>query len=147
MYYHVEVLLDSILWLPGNTDWLELPGALILLIVVAPSLFASTIRGDAIGEAICLIISCYLLQEHIRASGGFRNSFTKANGISNTIGIVLLFVFPVWALVLRVLWLVFFFFKCNYALLIFVFVCECGLWDLCLHFFLFPNWLCDCVIM
>lgn len=110
MYYHVEVLLDSILWLPGNTDWLELPGALILLIVVAPSLFASTIRGDAIGEAICLIISCYLLQEHIRASGGFRNSFTKANGISNTIGIVLLFVFPVWALVLRVLWLVFFFF-------------------------------------
>uniref|UniRef100_A0A9I9DPD3 Cold-regulated 413 plasma membrane protein 2 n=1 Tax=Cucumis melo TaxID=3656 RepID=A0A9I9DPD3_CUCME len=84
-------------------NWLELPGALILLIVVAPSLFASTIRNDAIGEAICLIISCYLLQEHIRASGGFRNSFTKANGISNTIGIILLFVFPVWALVLRVL--------------------------------------------
>ncbi|KAA0045966.1 hypothetical protein IC582_025237 [Cucumis melo] len=84
-------------------DWLELPGALILLIVVAPSLFASTVRNDAIGEAICLIISCYLLQEHIRASGGFRNSFTKANGISNTIGIILLFVFPVWALVLRVL--------------------------------------------
>ncbi|XP_022148672.1 cold-regulated 413 plasma membrane protein 2-like [Momordica charantia] len=84
-------------------DWLELPGALILLVVVAPGLFASTVRGDAIGEAICLVISCYLLQEHIRASGGFRNSFTKASGISNTIGIILIFVYPVWALVLRFL--------------------------------------------
>lgn len=123
--------------IPCSTDWLELPGALILLIVVAPSLFASTVRNDAIGEAICLIISCYLLQEHIRASGGFRNSFTKANGISNTIGIILLFVFPVWALVLRVLWLVFFFSKCNYGLLILCIVWECGLWDLCLNLFFF----------
>ncbi|CAK7329763.1 unnamed protein product [Dovyalis caffra] len=79
-------------------DWLEMPGALILLIVVAPSLFASTIRNDWIGVAICLVIACYLLQEHIRASGGFRNSFTKAHGISNTAGIVLLFVYPAWAL-------------------------------------------------
>ncbi|KDP46196.1 hypothetical protein JCGZ_10036 [Jatropha curcas] len=84
-------------------DWLEMPAALILLIVVAPSLFSSTIRDSWIGVAICLVIACYLLQEHIRASGGFRNSFTKAHGISNTIGIVLLFVYPAWALVLHFL--------------------------------------------
>lgn len=81
-------------------DWLELPGALILLTVVAPSLFADTIKDSWVGVAICLVIACYLLQEHIRASGGFRNSFTKANGISNTVGIILLLVYPVWALVL-----------------------------------------------
>ncbi|KAG6762781.1 hypothetical protein NC652_023711 [Populus alba x Populus x berolinensis] len=84
-------------------DWLEMPGALILLIVVAPSLFASTIRNNWIGVVICLAIACYLLQEHIRASGGFRNSFTKAHGISNTVGIILLFVYPVWALLIDLL--------------------------------------------
>ncbi|KAL5790837.1 hypothetical protein ACOSQ2_005725 [Xanthoceras sorbifolium] len=84
-------------------DWLELPAALILLIVVAPSLIASTIRNMWIGVAICLAIACYLLQEHIRAAGGFRNAFTKANGISNTIGLVILFVYPVWALVIDIL--------------------------------------------
>ncbi|KAK4401587.1 cold-regulated plasma membrane protein 2 [Sesamum angolense] len=84
-------------------DWLELPGALILLIVVAPSFIAVTIRGDLVGVFICLVIGCYLLQEHIRASGGFRNSFTKSKGISNSIGILLLFLYPVWALVLSFL--------------------------------------------
>ncbi|KAJ6409683.1 hypothetical protein OIU84_009227 [Salix udensis] len=84
-------------------DWLEMPGALILLIVVAPSLFASTVRNDWIGVAICLVIACYLLQEHIRASGGFRNSFTQAHGISNTVGIILLFVYPAWALLIDLL--------------------------------------------
>ncbi|KAK3420844.1 hypothetical protein EUGRSUZ_G00492 [Eucalyptus grandis] len=80
-------------------DWLEMPAALILLMVVAPSLFASTIRDSWVGVAICLVIACYLLQEHIRASGGFRNSFTQPHGISNTIGILILLVFPVWGLV------------------------------------------------
>lgn len=82
-------------------DWLELPGAIILIIVVAPNLFAYTFRGDVVGAAVCLVIGGYLLQEHIRASGGFRNSFTRANGISNTIGIILLLVFPVWYLITR----------------------------------------------
>ncbi|GLT43052.1 hypothetical protein SLA2020_170260 [Shorea laevis] len=81
-------------------DWLEMPAALILLIVVAPSFFASTLRGSWVGVLICLAIACYLLQEHIRASGGFRNSFTRANGISNTIGIIILLVYPAWALVI-----------------------------------------------
>lgn len=80
-------------------DWLELPGALILLIVVAPSLLASTFRNNVVGVIVCLVIACYLLQEHIRASGGFRNSFTKAHGLSNSIGIIILLVYPVWALV------------------------------------------------
>ncbi|KAL6348019.1 hypothetical protein AAG906_037748 [Vitis piasezkii] len=81
-------------------DWLEMPAALILLIVVAPSLFSSTIRDDWIGLVICLAIGCYLLQEHIRSSGGFRNSFTQRHGISNSIGLIILLVYPVWALVL-----------------------------------------------
>uniref|UniRef100_A0ACD5X4P8 Uncharacterized protein n=1 Tax=Avena sativa TaxID=4498 RepID=A0ACD5X4P8_AVESA len=83
--------------------WLELPGSVILLSVVAPSLFADTFRNDFVGVGICLIIGCYLLQEHIKASGGFRAAFSKANGVSNTIGIVLLFVYPVWAFVLCLL--------------------------------------------
>ncbi|KAL1292312.1 hypothetical protein HN51_060782 [Arachis hypogaea] len=84
-------------------EWLELPAALILLVVVAPSLFASTVRNNAVGVIICLAIACYLLQEHIRASGGFRNSFTKPHGISNTLGIILLLVYPIWTLVLYIL--------------------------------------------
>ncbi|KAA8536144.1 hypothetical protein F0562_028622 [Nyssa sinensis] len=92
------------LFLPRHfPDWLELPAALILLIVVAPSLFADTVRDSWVGVVICLAIGCYLLQEHIRVSGGFRNSFTKSHGISNSVGIILLLVYPVWALVLDVL--------------------------------------------
>lgn len=90
-------------WMITIADWLELPGALILLIVVSPSLFSSTIRNDWIGVVICLVIACYLLQEHIRASGGFRNAFTRAHGVSNTVGIVLLFVYPVWALLVEII--------------------------------------------
>ncbi|XP_068654396.1 cold-regulated 413 plasma membrane protein 2-like [Aristolochia californica] len=84
-------------------DWLEMPGSLILLLVVAPNFFAHTVRDSWVGVLICLIIGCYLLQEHIRASGGFRNSFTQSHGISNTIGIILLLVYPVWRLVLHFL--------------------------------------------
>ncbi|XP_058228550.1 cold-regulated 413 plasma membrane protein 2 [Rhododendron vialii] len=82
-------------------DWLEMPGSLILLLVVAPSFFADTLKDSWVGVAICLIIGCYLLQEHIRVSGGFRNSFTQPHGISNTVGIILLLVYPLWALVLK----------------------------------------------
>lgn len=81
-----------------------MPGSLILLLVVAPNLFAHTFRDSWVGTVICLLIGCYLLQEHIRASGGFRNSFTQSNGISNTVGIILLLVYPIWALVLRAVW-------------------------------------------
>ncbi|CAL9778497.1 unnamed protein product [Musa acuminata subsp. burmannicoides] len=84
-------------------DWLEMPGALILLLVVSPGFFAYTIRDGVVGVFICLAIGCYLLQEHIRASGGFRNSFTKSHGVSNSIGIILLLVYPIWRLVLHFL--------------------------------------------
>lgn len=80
-------------------DWLELPAALIILIVVAPGLIANTFRDNIVGVVVCLVIACYLLQEHIRASGGFRNSFTKAHGVSNSIGIIILLVYPIWAAV------------------------------------------------
>lgn len=83
-------------------DWLELPAALILLIVVAPDLLANTFRSNAVGVVVCLNIACYLMQEHIRASGGFRDSFTKANGVSNTVGIIFLLVYPIWTLVLYI---------------------------------------------
>lgn len=82
-------------------DWLEMPGALILLLVVSPGFFAHTLRNHLVGVFICLIIGCYLLQEHIRASGGFRNSFTQKHGISNTVGIILLLVYPIWSLILH----------------------------------------------
>lgn len=84
-------------------DCLEMPGSIILLLVVAPNFFAHTLKESVVGVFICLIIACYLLQEHIRASGGFRNSFTQPHGISNTVGIILLIVYPVWALVLHFL--------------------------------------------
>ena len=84
-------------------DWLELPGSIILLTAVAPSLFADTFRGDLVGVFICLVIGCYLLQEHIKASDGLRNAFRKGNGVSNSIGILLLFIYPVWTGVLRIL--------------------------------------------
>ncbi|XP_038883183.1 cold-regulated 413 plasma membrane protein 2-like [Benincasa hispida] len=82
-------------------DWLEIPGSLILLLVATPGFFAHTLRDHWAGVLICLIIGCYLLQEHIRASGGFRNSLTQTHGISNTLGILLLLVFPVWAMIAR----------------------------------------------
>ena len=83
-------------------DWLELPGSLILLTVVAPAIFADTFRGSwlIIGVGVCLVIGCYLLHEHIKASGGLKEAFQKPNGWSNTIGILLLFIYPVWAVVM-----------------------------------------------
>jgi len=79
-------------------EWLEIPAGLILLLVVAPSLIAGTLRESWVGAVICLVIACYLFHEHIKASGGFKNSFTQKNGISNTLGIVALLVYPVWTI-------------------------------------------------
>ncbi|MCL7029940.1 hypothetical protein MKW94_008232 [Papaver nudicaule] len=62
------------------TYWLEMPGLLILLLTVDPGFFAVTLRENWIGIMICLVIGCYLLQEHIRETGGFRNSFTQSHG-------------------------------------------------------------------
>ncbi|KAH9711620.1 Cold-regulated 413 plasma membrane protein 2 [Citrus sinensis] len=99
----LSIFLANIKTMGLSADWLEMPGSLILLLVVAPSFFAHTLKDSWVGVVICLLIGCYLLQEHIRASGGFRNSFTQGHGISNTLGIVLLLVYPVWALVLHLI--------------------------------------------
>lgn len=80
-------------------DWLELPGALILLLVAAPSLLANDLRANVVGYIFSLLIGVYLLQEHIRAAGGFRRAFSERHGVSNTIGIILLFVCPLWELI------------------------------------------------
>nr|XP_043615451.1 cold-regulated 413 plasma membrane protein 2-like [Erigeron canadensis]XP_043615452.1 cold-regulated 413 plasma membrane protein 2-like [Erigeron canadensis] len=82
-------------------DWMEIPGSLMILLLVAPNLFVHYFRGSWVGVAICLLIGCYLLQEHIRASGGFRNSFVQSHGISNTIGILMLLIYPTWKLVVH----------------------------------------------
>ncbi|MCL7022053.1 hypothetical protein MKW94_014629 [Papaver nudicaule] len=71
-------------------DWLEMPGLLILLLTVDPGFFAVTLRENWIGIMICLVIGCYLLQEHIGATGGFRNSFTQSHG---TLRALVLFVY------------------------------------------------------
>lgn len=84
-------------------DWLEMSGSLILLLVVSPVFFAYTLRESWPGVVICLLIGCYLLQEHIRASGGFRNSFTQSHGVSNTVGIILLLTYPIWTIVVHFL--------------------------------------------
>ncbi|KAF3323941.1 cold-regulated 413 plasma membrane protein 1-like protein [Carex littledalei] len=77
-------------------DWLDMPASLILLLVVTPNAFSNIFRDSIYGILVCLIIGVYLLQEHIRASGGFKNTFTQSSGISNSIGILLLFVYPAW---------------------------------------------------
>ncbi|KAG4939339.1 hypothetical protein AAZX31_16G129200 [Glycine max] len=82
-------------------DWLEIPGSMILILTVAPDIFAHRLRNNWIGLAIDLFIGCYLLQEHIRATGGFRNSFTQKHGISNTLGILLLIVYPICAFIIH----------------------------------------------
>ncbi|XP_020236654.1 cold-regulated 413 plasma membrane protein 2 [Cajanus cajan] len=82
-------------------DWLEIPGSMILILIVAPNIFALKLRNNWIGLAVDLLIGCYLLQEHIRASGGFRNSFTQKHGISNTLGILLLIVYPICAFIIH----------------------------------------------
>ncbi|KAK7346475.1 hypothetical protein VNO80_20995 [Phaseolus coccineus] len=82
-------------------DWLEIPGSMILILIAAPEVFAHKLRNNWVGLAIDLFIGCYLLQEHIRASGGFRNSFTQKHGISNTLGILLLIVYPICAFIIH----------------------------------------------
>jgi len=83
-------------------DWLEMPGSLILLLVVTPSLVCE-IRGWWIGVIVSLLIGAYLLQQHIRNNGGFRNAFAEKRGVSNTLGIILLFISPLWELIKLVL--------------------------------------------
>ncbi|KAK6116199.1 hypothetical protein DH2020_050055 [Rehmannia glutinosa] len=62
-------------------DWYRLVGDAGIIDPFAggfPNFFAYTMRDHWVGVAICLAIGCYLLQEHIRASGGFETPSLKA---------------------------------------------------------------------
>ena len=76
---------------------LELPASFILLIVTAPSVLVNY-RRSVWADAISLVIGAYLLIQHINNAGGCRPAFSESRGISHTIGIILLFVAPLWAI-------------------------------------------------
>jgi membrane-associated HD superfamily phosphohydrolase len=82
-------------YIPPHT---ELPAALILLLVTAPSLLVG-FRFAWPGEVISIFIGFYLLYEHIVHAGGFKQAFAE-RGVVITIGIFLLFVAPVFQLIL-----------------------------------------------
>lgn len=76
---------------------LELPVAFILLIVTAPKTIVH-VRGTIISDVVSLLIGAYLLFQHTSHAGGFRRAFGESRGIPHTVGILLLFVAPFWAL-------------------------------------------------
>lgn len=84
-------------------DSLKMPAALILLIVVAPDLFANTLRNSVVGVVICFIIAC-LLQEYIQAPGGCFREYYRLEKV----GIILLLVYPIWTLMLYIVGALFF---------------------------------------
>lgn len=75
----------------------ELPASLIILLVVCPKLLIR-LRFEWAGELISIAIGFYLLYEHIIAAGGFKKAFAD-RGVVITIGILFLFVAPVWQFV------------------------------------------------
>jgi hypothetical protein len=86
------------LFFPNNIPpHTELPAALILLIVTAPKLLVG-FRFEWPGEVVSILIGFYLLYEHIIHAGGFKQAFAERGAVI-TIGIVLLFVAPVFQLV------------------------------------------------
>lgn len=79
------------------TGDLELPASFILLIVAAPG-HVVDVRGSIFRDIIALCIGGFLLAQHIKNAGGFRQAFAESRGVSHTIGIILLFVAPVWVI-------------------------------------------------
>jgi len=80
--------------IPSHT---ELPASLIILLVVTPKILIG-FRFEWAGEIVSIAIGLYLLYEHINNAGGFKKAFAD-RGVVITIGILLLFVAPVWQLV------------------------------------------------
>lgn len=76
----------------------DLPASLIVLLVVTPTLVVD-VRYHWYGDVISILIGGYLLFEHLTvADGGFKKAFAE-RGVPITIGIILLFVSPVWGLI------------------------------------------------
>lgn len=82
-------------------NWPGKIGSTFLVLALAPHLIGETLRGNWIGDVICIVITFYHLQEHIRKSGGFKQSFTTLVGLAYTSGIILMIVYPIWSLVLH----------------------------------------------
>ncbi|CAK9252574.1 unnamed protein product [Sphagnum jensenii] len=76
---------------------LELPAATILLIVTAPALVLA-VKDSIIGVGISLVIGIYLFVQHLNNSGGWRQAFGEAKGGAHTVGIVFLFLYPLYFL-------------------------------------------------
>ncbi|MCL7033436.1 hypothetical protein MKW94_016170 [Papaver nudicaule] len=96
----ISVLLQ--LFFPQHfPNWPGKIGSTFLVLAIAPLIIGEALRGNWIGNAICVIIACYHLQEHIRKSGGFKQSFTTLIGLAHTTGVILMIVYPIWALVLN----------------------------------------------
>ncbi|RVX23682.1 Cold-regulated 413 plasma membrane protein 2 [Vitis vinifera] len=66
---HGSMSTDYVNFLTGDADWLEMPGSLILLLVVAPNFFAHTLRGSF--DRHCNLSSHWLLPAP-RAHPGIR---------------------------------------------------------------------------
>lgn len=78
-------------------DHSELPASLIVLLVVIPKVIIG-FRFNWPGEGISIVIGGYLLYQHIISAGGFKKAFAE-RGVFITIGILLLFVAPIWQFV------------------------------------------------
>jgi hypothetical protein len=85
-------------YIPPHT---ELPASLILLLVTLPT-FLVGFRFRLPGEIISIAIGFYLLFENIIKGGSFKETFAD-KGALTTIGILLLFIAPVWQLVFEFL--------------------------------------------
>ncbi|KAI3946065.1 hypothetical protein MKX01_024821 [Papaver californicum] len=95
----ISVLLQ--LFFPQHfPNWPGKIGSTFLVLALAPHIIGEALRGNWIGDVICIVIACYHLQEHIRKSGGCKQSFTTLIGLAHTTGIILMIVYPIWSLVL-----------------------------------------------
>jgi hypothetical protein len=77
---------------------LELPASTILLIVTAPNLVL-TVKDSILGIVISLIIGVYLFVQHLNNSGGWRQAFGEPKGGAHSVGIIFLFVYPLYFLI------------------------------------------------
>uniref|UniRef100_A0A1J3JFI1 Cold-regulated 413 plasma membrane protein 2 n=1 Tax=Noccaea caerulescens TaxID=107243 RepID=A0A1J3JFI1_NOCCA len=92
------------LFLPNKfhelAESLEIPSATLLLILAAPNDIVESFRDNLRMRDVanvCLFTSCYLLDKHTKACGGYKNSFTQKDKITCTICLYLLLVYPVWS--------------------------------------------------
>jgi hypothetical protein len=77
---------------------LELPASTILLIVTAPNLVI-TVKDSILGIVISLVIGIYLFIQHLNNSGGWRQAFGEPKGGAHSVGIIFLFVYPLYFLI------------------------------------------------